>query len=100
MAKKIKQQSAPNKKKIGTETANKMKKKLSQLQRKDELIESESDEPHKETMLVGMREDEEMMVQETVEEKRLKMTKQIIKDYASEQKQDFFATLQAKTLVD
>ncbi len=77
-----------------------MKTKLSQLQRKDEVIESESDEPHQETMLEGMAEDEEMLVQETVEEKRLKMTKQIIKDYASEERQDFFATLQAKTLAD
>jgi len=51
-------------------------------------------------MLVGMAEDEEMLVQETVEQKRLKMTKQIIKDYASEERQDFFATLQAKTLAD
>jgi type III secretory pathway component EscR len=70
---------------------------------KDEEIESESDsgKPHKETFLVGMEDDEEMAQQvETVEEKRLKMTKQIIKEYASEEKTDFFATLSAKTLQD
>lgn len=34
---------------------------------------------------------------ETVEEKRLRLTKKIIKEYASEEKTDFFATLTAKT---
>jgi hypothetical protein len=84
-----------------------MKSKLDTLKSKgkDEEIESESDndnKPHKEDFLVGMQnnEDEEMNQVETVEEKRLKMTKQIIKEYASEEKTDFFATLQAKTLVD
>ena len=37
---------------------------------------------------------------ETVEEKRLRMTKQIIKDYAKEEKTDFFATLAAKSTAD
>lgn len=82
-----------------------MKSKLDNLKKakKDEEIESESDndKPHKEEFLVGMQpENEEMNQIETVEEKRLKMTKQIIKEYASEEKTDFFATLSAKTLVD
>lgn len=56
-----------------------MKSKLEKLKsnnKRDEDIESESDkeQPHKETYLVGM-EDEEMNPTETVEEKRLKMTK-------------------------
>lgn len=69
-----------NVKKIGQATALKMKSKLDKLKQnkvsKDEEIESESDsgKPHKETFLVGM-EDDEMVPVETVEEKRLKMTK-------------------------
>lgn len=52
-----------------------MKSKLDAIKssKKDEDIESESDKG-KEDFLVGMVEDEEM-VQETAEERRLKMTK-------------------------
>ena len=76
--------------------------KVKKSSTKDEDIESvdEADEvPHKESFLVGMQ-DEEMQDKETAEEKRLRMTKQIIQEYAVDSKTDFFATLQAKTSAD
>lgn len=74
MPKKFNKPPQTNVKRIGEQTAKKMKSKLDQLKRKDEEIKSDSDdEPHKETMLVGLPDEE--MVQETAEEKRLKMTK-------------------------
>ena len=76
--------------------------KVKKSSTKDEDIESvdEADEvPHKESFLVGMQ-DEEMQDKETAEEKRLRITKQIIQEYAVDSKADFFATLQAKTSAD
>jgi len=87
-------------KKIGEATAKRMKQKLDALksnkkQRKDEDIESiaSADEPHREKFLVGMVDQEEFKDKETAEEKRLRMTKQIIQEYAAEDKADFFETL-------
>ena len=45
-------------------------------------------------------EDAAMMVKETAEEKRLRMTKSIIGEYAVDDKQNFFANLMAKTSTD
>lgn len=99
-----------NVKKIGEATARKMKDKLEALKsqkkaRPDEDIhsaDSGDEAPHKENFLVGMTndDDEEFKDKETAEEKRLRMTKQIIKEYAAEDKDDFFSTLQAKTTAD
>ena len=44
--------------------------------------------------------DDGIVDKETAEEKRLRLTKKIIQEYASEEKQDFFLTLNAKTTQD
>lgn len=86
-------------KKIGEVTAKRMKTKLNALKTRDEDIESidsADEKPRKEDFLVGM-EDDEMTGKETAEEKRLRLTKAIIKEYGQTDKTDFFATLTAKT---
>ena len=93
-------------KKIGETTAQKMKQKLSKLKQKknnDEDIESndsadEKIRPSEDPFLVGMVDDEAQ--KETAEEKRLRLTKKIINDYAAEEKTDFFATLVSKSTAE
>jgi len=100
--------------KLGEATAKRMKNKISAISGKkksknldDEEIESvdslDNDYvPKKDDFLVGLSDEEEEQKRETAEEKRLRMTKQIISDYATGENgaNDFFATLTAKTTTD
>ena len=90
----------PNK--IGEATAKKLKSKMQNLNRDEEIesIDSGDRDQEEERFLVGMSGDEGENDKETAEEKRLRMTKQIIRDYAIDQGQDFFANLTAKTQTD
>ena len=66
-----------------------------------ESIDSADEKGGKEKFLVGMVSDEENKDgKETAEEIRLKMTKKIIKEYATDDKTEFFNTLTAKTSMD
>ena len=96
-----------NTKKIGESTAFKMKQKLGQFKAKkgqDEEINSvdSADEQNKDKgedpFLVGMNNDE--AEGETAEEKRLRLTKKIISEYAAEEKNDFFTSLVAKSTAE
>lgn len=97
----------PVQKQMGEATAKRMKQKLADLKskRKDEDIQSDSENDgrnFKEDFLTGMNsnlENDEVM-KETAEEKRLRMTKDLIGEYAVDDKQNFFANLMAKTSTD
>jgi hypothetical protein len=75
-----------------------MKETLSKLpkrkQKEDEEIASESEDGNrlKDPFLEEHKEPEQI----TAEERRLKMTKQVIREFASERNEDFFDALQSK----
>ncbi len=85
-----------------------MKQKLGQFKTKkaglDEEIHSvdSADEQNKQggedPFFVGMNEDE--VQGETAEDKRLRLTKKIISEYAAEEKTDFFSSLVAKSTAE
>ena len=111
MPKKPLQQKAKPSKKIGESTAIKMKQKLGQFKQKtkskagaDEEINSvdSADEQNKpvgdDPFFLGV--DDDQTKGETAEDKRLRLTKKIISEYAAEEKTDFFTSLVSKSTTD
>jgi len=64
----------------------------------DSADEQDREKRGEDPFLVGLNEDE--AEGETAEEKRLRLTKKIISEYATEEKTDFFASLVSKSTVE
>ena len=108
MPKKLLQQKQKQTKKIGESTALKMKEKLGQFKQKKKPVHDEeinsvdsADEQNKlaEDPFFAAADDEKVNG-ETAEEKRLRLTKKIISEYAAEEKTDFFTSLVSKSTAE
>ena len=103
----VKKEKQISKTKQGVDTAAKMREKISKM-KEDEDIASVSEDEVQEKQLKGavtgdLNEDP-FFDKENADEKRLRMTKKLIKNLGEEQKneekEDFFASLQANTTAD